>query len=183
MVRLFIALPIPEEVKQSLTEPQKQLSVRGIKPVEPENLHITLKFLGEAPEERIEEITSALDGVDEEEFDMRARGMGAFPNIRNPRVVWAGINEGEEESTRLARQVEESMSTLGFERERRSFTPHITLARVKSRTPESRRAVQNTVEEYDEHEFGEWRAKRVVLMQSKLTPKGPIYSERGEKKL
>lgn len=181
MVRLFIALPIPEDVRSELAGPREKLGLRGVKVVNPDQIHITLKFLGETPDDKVKSIMQILDQLDSRPFEIELVSLGAFPSVGSARVVWAGVEEGKDDSVALAAQVENLMAELGFKRESRPFTPHVTLARVKSPTPQNRNAIRNVVEEFKNHQFGRWRADRIVLMQSKLTRTGPIYTRLAEK--
>ena len=177
MPRAFIAIDINEEVRQKLVDAQKRLTATGaqLKLVEPPNIHITMKFLGEVPEDRISAIVEALrksaEGV--MRFDIDVRGIGVFPNPRYVRVVWAGVGDGRDEIIALQRNLDRELQPLGF-RPERDFVPHLTIARVK--TVEQKERLIAFLKEMTDVEFGVTRAQAVELKQSKLTPKGPIYS-------
>jgi len=177
MPRAFVAIDISEEVRQKLVEVQRGLAASGaqLKLVEPQNIHVTVKFLGEVPERRIGEIAEALrraaEGV--RGFDMRVGGIGVFPNLRYVRVVWAGVVDGREEAVALIRRVDGELQRLGFAPER-EFVPHLTLARVKSAAAKER--LVEAIKGMAGMEFGVTRAQALELKQSTLTSKGPIYS-------
>ncbi len=143
--------------------------------VAPENLHITLKFLGNVDEglvpSIVEVIERSCDGVHPSVLDLR--GTGAFPSLRAPRVLWVGV-EGGEGLVAVARGLEEGLQRLGFERERRRFSPHLTVARVKR--PKGKAELVRLMESYHNQEFGEQRVDEILLKRSELTPSGPIYS-------
>ena len=177
MVRAFVAIDISEEVRLRLAEAQRRLEATGaqLKLVEPKNIHLTVKFLGEVPEQRVGEIAEALrraaEGVGA--FDMRVSGVGVFPNLRHLRVVWAGVVDGREQAVSLIRGVDGELQRLGFARER-EYVPHLTIARVKSAVAKGR--LVEAIKGIAGEEFGVTRAQALELRQSTLTPKGPIYS-------
>ena len=177
MPRAFIGIDINEEVRQKLVDAQKRLAATGaqLKLVEPPNIHVTMKFLGEVPEDRINAIVEALRKSAEGamQFDIDVRGIGVFPNPRYVRVVWAGVGDGRDEIIALQRNFDRELQPLGF-RPERDFIPHLTIARVKTVKQKERLAA--FLKEMTDVEFGVTRARAVELKQSKLTPKGPIYS-------
>ncbi len=177
MVRAFIGIDIDEAVRQKLVAAQEQLEATGaqLKLVEPPNIHVTIKFLGEVPEDRIPAITEALGRATKGtgQFDIGVRGIGAFPGLQYIRVVWAGVGEGGDEIIGLQQKIERELEPLGFRRER-DFVPHLTIARVKTARGKERLAA--FVKDMGDAEFGVTRAGAVELKQSALTPKGPIYT-------
>ncbi|MFQ6129891.1 MAG: RNA 2',3'-cyclic phosphodiesterase [Candidatus Hadarchaeaceae archaeon] len=177
MVRAFIGIDIDETVRQKLVAVQEQLQATGaqLKLVEPPNIHVTMKFLGEVPEDKIGAIAEALKraAAGTGKFDIGVRGIGVFPNLRYIRVVWAGVAEGRDEVIGLHQKIEQELQPLGF-RPERDFVPHLTIARVKTARQKERLAT--FVKEMTDAEFGVTRSQAVELKQSTLTPKGPIYS-------
>jgi len=177
MVRAFIGIDIDEAVRHKLVAAQEQLQATGaqLKLVEPPNIHVTMKFLGEVPEDKIGAIAEALKraAVGTGQFDIRVKGIGVFPNLRYIRVVWAGVAEGRDEVIGLYQKIDREVQPLGF-RPERDFVPHMTVARVKTAKQKERLAA--FVKEMNDAEFGVTRAQAVELKQSTLTPKGPIYS-------
>jgi len=147
----------------------------GVKWVEPHNVHLTLKFLGSVEEERLAAVAEAVRqaAAESEAFGLSCRGLGAFPNPRRPRVVWAGVQQGAEELTQLARELDRRLQALRFEPEKRPFAAHITLGRVKS--PGNLPGLAEAIEGQREADFGCMEVRAVHLMKSTLTPKGPIY--------
>ncbi len=177
MVRAFVGIDIDEAVRQKLVAVQEQLQATGgqLKLVEPPNIHVTMKFLGEVPEDRIGAIAEALKkaAIGTGQFDIRVKGIGVFPNLRYIRVVWAGVAEGRDEVIGLHQKIDQELQPLGFRMDR-DFVPHLTIARVKTAKQKERLAA--FVKEMTDAEFGVTRAQAVELKQSTLTPKGPIYS-------
>lgn len=177
MVRAFIGIDIDEAVRHKLVAAQEQLQATGaqLKLVEPPNIHVTMKFLGEVPEDKIGAIADALKraAAGTGQFDIRVKGIGVFPNLRYIRVVWAGVAEGRDEVIGLYQKIDREVQPLGF-RPERDFVPHMTVARVKTAKQKERLAA--FVKEMNDAEFGVTRAQAVELKQSTLTPKGPIYS-------
>ncbi|MEM2192349.1 MAG: RNA 2',3'-cyclic phosphodiesterase [Candidatus Hadarchaeales archaeon] len=177
MVRAFVAVKISDEVRRKLVEVQGALAKAGAeqKLVEPENLHLTLKFLGEVQQEKIrrivEKVSEAVAGT--EPFDIHVAGIGAFPSIGYARVVWAGMAEGGEKVAEVQKKIDSALTSLGFSPER-DFHPHITLSRVKF-VREKARFVE-FLKEMAKADFGVTRVDSVSLEQSTLTSKGPIYS-------
>jgi 2'-5' RNA ligase len=181
MVRAFIAIRCPDELRVGLLEAQKRIKPFGdMKLVEPENLHMTLKFLGEVEESRLEKVIAALGFLSQKQkFTMDLRGIGVFPNPAYVRVVWAGVDEGAKETGHLSREVDDALHALGFPREER-FHPHFTLARVRSIDKEKMRKF---LAESEAAGFGSFTVGSVDLMESKLEHKGPVYSIRKDFKL
>ncbi len=173
MVRLFIALDISDEVKERIRGIGEVLrsSRARISVVEPSIVHLTLKFLGEIEENRIAQISGAIRTVRFEPYEIII-GRVSANNPRRPRVVWCNVTD-RGESAALQMQIEEVLVPLGFPRENRPFTPHLTLARVKEFDP-SLLPVLNSLKE---REFGSSPVTRFSLKKSTLTPKGPIYED------
>ena len=141
------------------------------------NLHLTLKFLGAVAEERGEAVARALAGAvaGVGAFDAQVEGLGAFPSAARPRVVWAGVTAGAGTMGDLAGRVDEALATLGFAREARPFSPHITLGRV--RQPGRIPALTEALGDAAGRGFGCLRVVRVSLMRSELSPRGARYTE------
>ena len=150
---------------------------RDVAWVAPANLHLTLKFLGAVPEARIDAIVAALtrSGLDLRPFEARIRGLGAFPSGTRPRVIWAGVTDGASEMVELARRVDAALAELGFAREERPFSPHVTLGRV--RQPGRNPALSDALGSATAREFGQMRVPSASLMRSELGPRGARYTE------
>lgn len=173
MIRAFIAVNIDQTIRARIGEIEKDFDIKGIKLVDPELIHITLKFLGYVEEGRIDEIADALKKVKVSPFTARYRSIGGFPNARSPRVIWIGAEPGEN-FTSLNVQVEDLMADLGFEREGR-FHPHATIGRVKIPGPEQKQRLPGLFEKYRDFDAGSMKVDRIHVMQSRLSPKGPKY--------
>ncbi len=175
-VRAFIAVPLSESVLGGLKVGQEALRETGINASFPKisSLHITLKFLGEIPEDRISCIhDTLLDRIEGfQEFDVEVRGLGAFPSVSRPRVAWAGLKSGGR-LPRLQKEVETAMMDLGFEPEGRKFSPHITLARIKSSRDLNLSAA--LLESMKDFEMGKTPVRSVRLYQSILNPGGAVH--------
>jgi len=186
VVRVFIAVDVEDPVIVSRVERlMDALASTGapLKLVEPHNLHITLRFIGEVEEWLAGEISSRvlsrLSVFDR--FRVMLRGVGAFPNTVKPRVVWVGAGEGSQRLVEIRRVLEKELRSLGVRGERDDFVPHLTVARVKGLRNVSQLA--RIIADYSEEEFGWLSVENVRLKKSTLTPRGPIYETIGEVRL
>ncbi len=141
-----------------------------------ENFHITLKFLGDTPEDKtgelIETLTAALSVF--EPFRLKFHGVGVFPNIKRPKVVWIGAGSSHREIAAMAQSLENSLEHLGFEKESRPFKSHLTIGRVRST-----RGVAGLIQQLErlkDFDGGNMKLEEIHLMQSELTGSGPIYT-------
>jgi 2'-5' RNA ligase len=175
-VRLFVALQIPSAVLENLASLLASLRAITKEPrwVRAENLHVTLKFLGEVAEEKVAAIRSALGEVRSgEPVKLEFRGLGFFPNEKHPRAFWAGIEVSPNLKT-LSTDIEGAMEKLGIPREQREFSPHLTLARFeRPRLPE---ALRKIIAENAQRDFGSLQTNEFHLIQSKLRPSGAEYT-------
>ncbi|NQS73269.1 MAG: RNA 2',3'-cyclic phosphodiesterase [Methanoculleus sp.] len=176
MVRTFVAIDLPEEIRERIRESRAILAGAGgrLAIVDPASLHITVKFLGEVEPGRISAIIEALRATSSEAFEVTV-GRAALNRPRSPRVVWCNVTDAGE-SAALAREVDDLLEPLGFPRERRPFRPHVTLARVKEFHPTLIQQVQRMPSE----PFGRFRVETIKLKKSTLTPHGPIYEDLAE---
>ncbi|MFH1685402.1 MAG: RNA 2',3'-cyclic phosphodiesterase [Candidatus Micrarchaeota archaeon] len=163
-MRLFVAVPIPVELRNKLGEKSEELTQDGIRLVDPKNMHITLRFLGEVPDEK--EIVEKLRRVKFEKISCTMKGVGAFPNQNHVKVIWAGI-ESKEKLENLAAKVNAALE--GFPGDER-FSAHITIARVRKRID-----LKNFIEK-NCGEFGKFEVDSFELIKSTLLPQGPEYS-------
>ncbi len=170
---MFVGVPLPESVRATISEyiGRWQSRIPSIKYVEPENLHITLKFIGEVGDSRVSAIKERLSDVQTHSFTIDAQGLGAFPNASSPRVIWIGIKDGFRELVDLSKRIDGLLAAEGVPRELKPFHPHITVGRVKRYDPEIARMLSRDAE----LEFGSFTFERFVLFKSTLTPRGPIY--------
>lgn len=175
-IRTFVAVDLEHpEVAARIAEVQRgiQETDNGVKLVEPENLHVTLKFLGGVDEAAIPEVVRLLSGPEVGPFRARLFGVGAFPSVSRPRVIWVGFEEGREELIGLMRWVDSRLRRLGFPREEREPHPHLTIARVK--WLRDREALRRVLSSLTSTEFGEIEVREIRVKKSTLTPRGPIY--------
>ena len=176
-IRSFVSIDLEDEqilskvgsVISSLT------SIGGdLRPVERENIHLTLKFLGNVTAVKVAEARTALGQVKFEPFTLEVRGSGAFPSLKRMNVVWIGIGEGWSKAQQIFEQTEKLLHEVGFSRETRPFSPHITIARIRS--PRKRDEIASFLGHLADESFGTFKADRVRLKQSVLSPSGPRYS-------
>lgn len=176
-IRSFIAFDIDSEsLLKRIIDVQNLLAKTGadLKLVEPKNIHITIRFLGNITTNMIEKIFEEMKKVQFTPFDVKIHGIGAFPNLRYPRVLWAGITEGAEQLQSIFNQLEPHLRSLGFAPDPKGFSPHFTIARVKS--GRSKAELARLMNEKANYEFGVVKAACLRLKKSDLTPRGPIYS-------
>jgi 2'-5' RNA ligase len=177
--RLFIAIDISEEARVAASAYINRLKNEWpgyrISWTKPENLHLTLKFLGDVEEKRIVEIANAIGkaAIGASNFQLEASGTGVFPSARKPKVLWLGFKEESGNLESLAERLEEKCEEIGFPKDERKFSPHLTIVRV--RDPRSARLLADL---HVKNEFGSVRfnVNRVVLYESKLDPNGSIYT-------
>lgn len=178
-VRVFIAVSMPDDVKRQLAEIEKKLSLSGadVKWVAESNFHITLKFLGDVDSSRLEEISSAVESavLDIEPFEVALSGVGAFPNIRRPSVIWVGISAGGDELKKLAEKIEAALEPMGFAREARPFSAHITVGRT--RTPRNIGQLRESIDCLKDIQAGAFRVDEAAVMKSELRPSGSMYTK------
>lgn len=174
-MRLFIAIEIAPDIRERIAHFVERFKpeIRNARWVQPEGMHITLKFLGNVWDEKVAAIENVLRGIDCSKFALSLQDVGVFPNPRSPRVLWVGISAGPELAN-LANQVDTAMTRLGFEAEKRAFTPHVTLARFNDR---GGKANVSAVLSGSKPSFGTMTANEFHLYESKLSPKGARYSQ------
>ncbi|HUV61304.1 MAG TPA: RNA 2',3'-cyclic phosphodiesterase [Thermoplasmata archaeon] len=174
--RAFVSVDIsPNDSLAALLEYLKG-SVASLKVVKPSNMHLTLKFLGDTEEALVEDIVKAIADSTRgrKPFEVRLRGMGAFPSLSNIRVVWVGMENGSE-LVELAEGLEDSLAAIGLERDKRGFKPHLTVARSKGIITED--TMQDFIAANAATDYGDYAVDGVILKKSVLTPQGPIYSD------
>ncbi|MDY6851205.1 MAG: RNA 2',3'-cyclic phosphodiesterase [Thermodesulfobacteriota bacterium] len=175
-IRAFIALSLPQEYQDGLaelTQSQKRKLRSKLSWTRPGNWHLTLKFLGDVEEKQVGAIKRFLSGVRFKAFTLQAGGADSFPPGRTPRVLWVRIRQGREECEGLAKAVEKALVPMGFKRERRGFSPHLTLARVRQAASDPWDEILKDISALS------WPAFTVdsfALHQSVLRPQGPTYT-------
>mgnify|MGYP001822740724 FL=1 len=179
MIRSFIAIDFPEETRKALEDIQKKLkqSGAGVRWVKPSSIHLTLKFLGNIHAAQVEEIARAVaqEIRDQPPITLRPAGLGAFPSLRKPRVIWIGMEGEVQRLTGIQARVETALEVLGFAREKRSFRPHLTIGRVKDRR--WLQSLVDAVATLDMKPFNSFDADEIILYKSDLRPTGAIYTK------
>lgn len=177
-MRCFIAVPLPEQVQNSIGKLESELKKfnADISWSRPEGIHLTLKFLGEISEDKIQPIVAILTKIlsAEKPFDISIGGTGVFPNERKARILWLGIRQGENNLIRLAEQLENELVELGFAKEERRFHPHLTLCRVRSA-----KNLSSLTDYYLNNinpDLGIIRINEIYLYQSVLRATGAVYT-------
>jgi len=179
VIRAFIAIGIPDDVRAAIEEAQAQMKRAqvGVKIswTKIDNLHLTLQFLGSIEETLVAKITSALQFVTEQHvsFELSVHGAGGFPNEIRPRVVWVGCDDAAGRLRALAQSIQATMQPLGFEPERREFSAHLTLGRLRYPRPDV--ALTRAIESLKNTAFGTLRVEAINLFESQLHPDGSIY--------
>jgi len=174
-MRVFIAIDLPEEIRNRLASMQAELRsfATSARWVAAESTHLTLKFIGEVSDKRREDIDTALAGLSWKEFPVSVKGVGFFPGTRSPRVFWAGLHASTMEG--LTQEIDARLERTGFDKEKRAFRPHITLARAKTSRLESN--LVKAAEKFAETDFGSFVADRCFLYQSTAKPAGSVYTK------
>jgi len=176
-IRSFLAFDMESDTVLSRLATAQGLLVQtgaDLKLVEPKNIHITVRFLGNITPAMAEKIFDEMQKVQFTPFNAQIKGLGVFPDIRYPRVVWAGITEGADQLKSVFSQLEPRLRGLGFTPDAKGFSPHLTIARVKS--GRNKAGLAKFVTENADYDFGTIKAKCLRLKSSDLTPKGPVYS-------
>ena len=181
-VRSFIAIELPDELKLGLTQLQSRLKLGKqpwVKWVEPHSIHLTLKFLGSIPVDKIGEITRAMEEAAQgiPPFHLEVSDLGVFPNLRRVQVAWVGISGQLDKLGQLQQGIESNLARLGFTSESRPFTPHLTLARVRDRASlEERQRFGQLIAGTKFEAVYAIEVDAISLMRSQLTREGAIYS-------
>lgn len=178
-VRAFIAVDLSSSVRSSVGKLVRSLQneIDGTKWVEPQNLHVTLKFLGDTQLNDLPRLIEAMQraAATVKAFDLDFIGCGAFPNLADPKTIWIGCEQGAEELTRLAAAVEDELFKLGYPKENRRFSPHLTIGRVKKTSRNNGEFLTDFFEQKAAAPFGSCDVDEIILYSSELTRRGPIY--------
>jgi RNA 2',3'-cyclic 3'-phosphodiesterase len=175
--RAFISIEVPEIVRQRVDQLQAKLRVSGsdVRWVRAAGLHVSLKFLGPVPMSMIPEIIGSLEPLVHQgrRSHVTIRGVGAFPDLKNPRVIWVGL-DADERLMQLQKEVETALELLGFVPDERAFRPHLTIGRVRS--IQGCTALINTLEKEKNFSIGHFELSELRLMKSDLKPQGAVYT-------
>lgn len=176
-IRSFIALPLEPEIQQRLKIIQNELHRTGaeVKWVKAEQIHVTLKFLGEIESERLGTVKQILGQTISplKEFLLEIDHLGAFPKLENPKIIWVGAKSPGSVIQKMGSSLEEALEKAGFPKEERDFAPHITIGRLKGSL--NRFALTQAMKKFTFHEPLVQLVKEVTLFQSTLLPQGPVY--------
>jgi 2'-5' RNA ligase len=176
-IRSFICIVLPEELKAKIAELQSGLKREPVSVswTKPENVHLTLKFLGDVEETRLEQVKEAISQTAQAHarFELIAHSCGVFPNEKNPRVLWVGLKDESGVLSPLVAEIEERLSRIGFAKEDRPFRVHLTIGRVRSRGNAQELARKLIASDFPAHRFP---VERIVLMRSDLKPTGAVYT-------
>lgn len=176
-IRSFFAFDIEDhKIVRRMSEIQGMLANTNadLKLVKPQNIHLTIRFLGDIQTPMVDAIYEEMKKVHFSPFKIEIRGVGAFPKLNYPRVIWAGIMKGSKELKDVFGELEPRLRGLGFKPDNKGFSPHLTIARV--RTGRNKVRLADLIRELEDYEFGIVNAECLRLKKSDLTPKGPIYS-------
>jgi 2'-5' RNA ligase len=184
-LRAFVAVETPKEVRTALAAVQSHLRQRRVRArwVRPGGMHLTLKFLGDIAADQVPGVVDALQAAagGHPAFCLTAAGIGVFPGLRRPRVIWAGFSEGTGPLAGLQLSVEERLAAMGFPPEDRPFRAHLTIGRCSG--PVDAAVMAAALNSFAGRCFGEFDAREIVLFQSDLAPDGPVYTALARAKL
>jgi len=182
-IRAFVATELPGPIKAGLTELQECLKRKAppnaVRWVQARDIHLTLKFLGPTRMDQIEPLAQALGTACAPFLALTytVSGLGCFPNLRRPRVIWVGVEELSGGLARLQGAIEAACAGLGFEREERGFDPHLTLGRLRDQAaPADQRAIGDMVQGLEKPFLGTATVEGISLIRSDLQPAGPVYT-------
>ena len=172
-MRVFVAVEISkEEILKKIQTFQKNVGIDA-KPTKIDQIHFTLEFLGEIDQVKYDQVKDVMEKISFSSFDISLKGVGVFPNLKNPRVIWIGIDKnGAEKLIFIANEVGIKLKTLGFEKEKK-FKPHLTVFRVKKKIND----ISTIMKEYETVEFGVQTISKIKVKRSVLSPNGPEYSD------
>lgn len=180
-IRSFIAIELPEGLKTELRRLQTRLKSdgpTGVRWVDPASIHLTVKFLGDVPVDKLSEVTAAMSEAVQGilSFRLEVGGLGAFPNLSHVQVVWVGVDGETDKLAQLVQRIESRLSQLGFPEELRPFSPHLTLARVGNRVlPEERKRLGQLIAGTKFESSHAIEVNSINLMKSELTREGAVY--------
>jgi len=176
IVRAFLSIDIENQALfPYISETQSKLdtNLAKMKIVEIENIHFTLRFFGDTSLTKIDEIESCLNQIEIEPFEIEVHGVGAFPNNRRPRVIWIGVTQNADRICNLKAEIDSHLEELGYQSERKKFTPHATIARVRY-IKDAEKLISN-LDSLVNESIGAMTISKFNLKKSTLTPSGPIY--------
>jgi len=177
-IRSFIAVPIPKNIKSALAAASEEAfgDIRHVRSVRPQGMHITLKFMGDVKRDILDRIGAALVSIvwKCKPFSVKAEGIGAFPNLKNPRVLYTPLTGETQSLIDMAADLDKALAAFGIAPGNRPFAPHLTLARVKA--PKQLGLVRKRLKTLEGVLFGEFRVEELILFRSDLRPEGAHYA-------
>lgn len=177
-IRCFIAIEIPDAIQTLLVSAQEELkkNIRGASWVKRGNIHLTLRFLGDVAPDQISTIKTAIEQVanTRSPFSMKIGGIGAFPNLTRPRIIWAGVKTGADEVIAITKEIDAGLSQHGYGRDEKPFRPHLTLARLKRRI--NLQALVDVFQQYDTINGATMIVNQIRVIQSQLRQSGAVYT-------
>jgi RNA 2',3'-cyclic 3'-phosphodiesterase len=184
-MRLFVALPVPANIRAGIAkfarELDTQIPAEAVRWTPEEQIHLTLKFLGKVDAVALHELQQALGsatlGIGK--IELQARHLGAFPSLRNPRVIWIGLEGNVESLLRLQQQVSEATAPWCEKEEDRKFSPHLTIGRLREPQSRAQRKISVALQAKQSPRFGNWQADEICLMRSQLSPHGATHTAVG----
>lgn len=178
-LRTFIAFQLPEPAVSHLRKVQQGFQSHGFRArwVRPENIHLTLKFLGDTDPADLDRISGAMTDVagHAAPFSLTAKGVGVFPGIKRPRVIWAGLTGQTDQVFKIQKELEQNLEKIGFPPEKRSFKAHLTIARIKGSIDSKQ--LFDLMETYAKWTSEPFSVDRIILYKSELKPTGAVYTE------
>jgi 2'-5' RNA ligase len=184
VIRTFVCIEIPQSIKDRIGELQTELRKTGgsVSWTRPSNIHLTLKFLGAVPVSRIAKVSKAVEraAIAIGSFEIEVAGTGCFPSARNPRVLWVGLTNVPDTMTELYSNIESELEREGFPREKRKFSPHLTIGRIRTPGTGASVAEQLIARGFEPERF---TATEVIVMRSDLKPTGSVYTPQATIKL
>jgi 2'-5' RNA ligase len=178
-IRTFIAIELPEKIIYTIKKVQEEIKSYGLKIrwVRPENIHLTLKFLGDTKAADTENVARAVSEsvTDYPPISLAVKGIGVFPGIKRPRVIWLGVSNQLDVLTTFQKTLDEKLEAIGFPKENRPFRGHLTLGRIKSKIDPKK--LNDALKEFTRFESEHFLADRIILYKSDLKPNGPVYTK------
>ncbi|MBI5048749.1 MAG: RNA 2',3'-cyclic phosphodiesterase [Deltaproteobacteria bacterium] len=185
IIRAFIAIELPAKISEELNRVQKELKdgVNKVTWIKTGNVHLTIKFLGDIEAKKVNSIEQVLESVacKSHVFNITIKRTGVFPSMDSPRIIWVGVEENGANLAQLYNNLEDSLTTLGFEKEERTFKPHLTMGRIKFL--KDKKLLKQRLEKNADINLGQFAVDSLYLFESKLTPEGAVYTKLKEAKL
>ena len=171
-MRTFIGIPIPEEIKKNIKFIINEIEINGIKTVKLENLHWTVRFLGDINEEQLKKVKKIMNSIEENSIEIEIGEIGTFPSSSYIKVVWIGVSKGEKEFTEFLKKINTKFSSIG---KNSDIKPHITIGRVKF--VKNKKELLKKINETKNITIGKMKIDKIILFESNITESGAVYKE------